>query len=115
MELAWWWCEGIPETVNSGRRAAWRQRRAGMNEAPGKEVAVASTVLLVEDEPKLRDLVRSYLERAGHAVLSTGSGAEAISLARSASPDLVILDLGLPDVPGEAVTRERRGRPDPRA
>ncbi len=69
---------------------------------------MAATVLLVEDERKLRDLVRSYLERAGFAVLSTGSGAEAISLARSAGPDLVVLDLGLPDVPGESVARELR-------
>ena len=69
---------------------------------------MAATVLLVEDERKLRDLVRSYLERAGFAVLSTGSGAEAIALAHSAGPDLVVLDLGLPDVPGESVARELR-------
>ena len=69
---------------------------------------MAVTVLLVEDERKLRDLVRSYLERAGFAVLSTGSGAEALTLASSASPDLVVLDLGLPDVPGETVARELR-------
>ncbi len=69
---------------------------------------MATTVLVVEDEQKLRELVRSYLERAGFAVLSTGSGAEAISLATSAQPDLVILDLGLPDVPGESVAREIR-------
>ncbi len=67
-----------------------------------------ATVLLVEDERKLRDLVRSYLERAGFAVLSTESGAEAITLAASAAPDLVVLDLGLPDVPGETVARELR-------
>ena len=67
---------------------------------------MAATVLLVEDERKLRELVRSYLERAGFTVLSTGSGAEAITLARSASPDIVVLDLGLPDVPGETVARE---------
>ncbi len=66
------------------------------------------TVLLVEDEGKLRELVRSYLERAGFTVLSTGSGAEAITLAVSAGPDLVVLDLGLPDVPGETVVRELR-------
>jgi DNA-binding response OmpR family regulator len=65
-------------------------------------------VLLVEDERKLRELVRSYLERAGLAVLSTSSGAEAITLAASAAPDLVVLDLGLPDVPGETVARELR-------
>ena len=69
---------------------------------------MAATVLLVEDERKLRDLVRSYLERAGFTVLSTGSGAEAITLAASASPDLVVLDLGLPDIPGEAVATELR-------
>ena len=69
---------------------------------------MAATVLLVEDERKLRELVRSYLERAGFTVLSTGSGAEAITVAASAAPDLVVLDLGLPDVPGETVARELR-------
>src|SRR5215467_12710136 len=69
---------------------------------------MAATVLLIEDERKLRDLVRSYLERAGFTVLSTGSGAEALSLAASASPDLVVLDLGLPDIPGETVARKLR-------
>jgi len=67
---------------------------------------MAATVLLVEDERKLRDLVRSYLERAGFSVLSTDSGAEAINVAATAKPDLVVLDLGLPDVPGEVVARE---------
>jgi DNA-binding response OmpR family regulator len=75
---------------------------------------MAATVLLVEDERKLRDLIRTYLERGGLTVLSTGSGAEAISLAASAAPDLVILDLGLPDVPGETVAAEvRTSRPVP--
>jgi DNA-binding response OmpR family regulator len=69
---------------------------------------MGATVLLVEDERKLRELVRSYLERAGFTVLSTESGAEAITMAASASPDLVVLDLGLPDVPGETVARELR-------
>jgi DNA-binding response OmpR family regulator len=69
---------------------------------------MAPTVLLVEDERKLRELVRSYLERGGFTVLSTGSGAEAITLAASSAPDLVVLDLGLPDVPGETVAGEVR-------
>jgi DNA-binding response OmpR family regulator len=69
---------------------------------------MVSTILLVEDERKLRELVRTYLEQAGFAVLSTGSGAEALSLAASAAPDLLVLDLGLPDVPGETVARELR-------
>jgi len=69
---------------------------------------MAATVLVVEDERKLRELVRSYLERAGFTVLSTGSGAEAITMAAAARPDLVVLDLGLPDIPGETVARELR-------
>jgi DNA-binding response OmpR family regulator len=67
-----------------------------------------ATVLVVEDERKLREFVRSYLERAGFTVLSTGSGAEAVTMAAEAGPDLVVLDLGLPDVPGETVARELR-------
>ena len=66
------------------------------------------TVMVVEDECKLRELVRSYLERAGLAVLSAGSGAEALSLARRSQIDLVVLDLGLPDIAGEEVARELR-------
>jgi DNA-binding response OmpR family regulator len=69
---------------------------------------MAATVLVVEDERKLRDFIRSYLENAGFTVLSTGSGAEAITMATTAAPDLVVLDLGLLDVPGETVARELR-------
>jgi DNA-binding response OmpR family regulator len=74
----------------------------------GGDLRMAATVLLVEDERKLRELVRSYLERGGFVVLSAGSGAEALSLAKSAEPDLVVLDLRLPDIPGETVARELR-------
>lgn len=66
------------------------------------------SVLVVEDETKIRDLLRSYLERDGFAVITTGSGAEAITLSQRLTPDLVVLDLGLPDIPGEEVARELR-------
>ena len=69
---------------------------------------MAQTILVVEDESKIRSLLRGYLERAGFSVLSTGSGAEALTLVTTAVPDLILLDLGLPDVPGEAVAREVR-------
>ncbi len=69
---------------------------------------MAATILVVEDEPKIRELLRSYFEREGFDVLSTGSGADAIGLAQTARPDLIILDLRLPDVPGEAVVSEIR-------
>jgi DNA-binding response OmpR family regulator len=66
------------------------------------------TVLIVEDERKLRDLLRSYFERDGLTVLSAGTGAEGLTLATTARPDLVVLDLGLPDIPGETVANEIR-------
>lgn len=69
---------------------------------------MAQTILVVEDETKIRSLLRGYLERAGFSVLTTGSGAEALTLVASARPDLIVLDLGLPDVPGETVAREVR-------
>ena len=70
------------------------------------------TVLVVEDEYKLRQLLRSYLEREGMVVYSTGSGAEAIEIGRRGGVGLVVLDLGLPDVPGEEVARELRKSSD---
>lgn len=68
------------------------------------------TILIVEDELKIRELLRGYFEREGFAVVTTGSGAEAITLAGSAAPDLILLDLRLPDVSGEAVAAEVRQR-----
>ncbi len=67
-----------------------------------------STVLVVEDDREIRDLLRRYLERAGHAVLTTGSGAEAVRLLTEGSTDLVVLDLGLPDVDGMEVLQVAR-------
>jgi DNA-binding response OmpR family regulator len=67
-----------------------------------------ATVLIVEDERKLRELLRFYLEREGLTVLTAATGAEALSLAASGEPDLVVLDLGLPDISGEEVARELR-------
>lgn len=69
---------------------------------------MANTILIIEDELKIRDLLRGYFERAGFAVLTTGSGAEGIALAGSADPDLIVLDLRLPDVAGETVAAEIR-------
>ncbi len=66
------------------------------------------TILVVDDEPKIVKLVRDYLERAGFAVRVAGNGKDALSQARSEKPDLVILDLGLPQMDGLDVTRALR-------
>ncbi|MDP9265699.1 MAG: response regulator transcription factor [Chloroflexota bacterium] len=66
------------------------------------------TVLVVEDEPEIARIARDYLERAGFAVRIASDGRSALSLARSVRPDLIVLDLGLPDIDGLDVTRSLR-------
>ena len=66
------------------------------------------TILVVDDEAKIVHLVRDYLEHAGFRVLVAASGKAALTLARSEKPDMVILDLGLPEMDGLDVTRTLR-------
>src|SRR5512143_901392 len=66
------------------------------------------TILVVDDEPKITQLVRDYLERAGFGVLIAHDGKKALSLAKTERPDAVILDLGLPQLDGLDFTREFR-------
>ncbi len=65
-------------------------------------------ILVVDDEPRIAEIVRDYLARAGFGVLTAGNGADALALARARSPDLIVLDLGLPKVDGMEVTRALR-------
>ena len=67
-----------------------------------------ATILVVDDERKIRDLVRSYLELEGYSVLVADSGERALESASRSDPDLVVLDLGLPDLSGEEVARTLR-------
>ena len=66
------------------------------------------TILVVEDEQRLRDLVRGYLEREGFSVLGATDGLTALDLARQHAPDLVVLDLMLPGLDGLEVCRRLR-------
>lgn len=65
-------------------------------------------VLVVDDEPAIRRFLRTSLSAHGYAVLDTASGREALSVVAAIRPDLVILDLGLPDLDGIAVTQRLR-------
>ncbi|HEX9561319.1 MAG TPA: response regulator transcription factor [Candidatus Dormibacteraeota bacterium] len=67
-----------------------------------------ATVLIVEDEVALSDLVRSHLEKEGHRVQQAFDGRQALAAADRARPDLVILDWMLPGLDGLAVCRELR-------
>ncbi len=66
------------------------------------------TILVVEDEPDIARIVRDYLEHAGFTVLQAGDGEMALRYVRSAKPDLMVLDLGLPGMDGLDVTRTVR-------
>ena len=68
----------------------------------------SATVLVVDDERKIRDLVRSYLEREGYSVFQADTGQQALETAARIGPDLVVLDLMLPDLAGEEVARSLR-------
>ncbi|NIZ46861.1 response regulator transcription factor [Entomospira nematocerorum] len=65
-------------------------------------------ILVVDDEPTARDVVRAYLEKEGYRVFTTDSGVEALLYFRNEVLDFVILDLMLPDVSGEDICREIR-------
>ncbi|MBN2083651.1 MAG: response regulator transcription factor [Anaerolineales bacterium] len=72
------------------------------------------TILVVDDERKITNLVRDYLVRAGFQVLTAADGREALDAARERKPDLLVIDLGLPDIDGLDVTRTlRRESPVP--
>lgn len=63
------------------------------------------TILVVDDEAKIVEVVKSYLENSGYRVACAGSGAQALQLFDACSPALMILDLMLPDMSGEDVCR----------
>ncbi|MDY6055260.1 response regulator transcription factor [Micrococcus sp.] len=68
----------------------------------------APRVLVVEDEPVLSGTVKTYLERAGMSASTCGDGLSALERIRTASPDVVVLDLGLPGLDGVEVCRRLR-------
>ena len=65
-------------------------------------------VLVVEDDPGIRNVLRTLLEAQRYRVVEAASGARAVIEARSHRPDLVIVDLGLPDCDGQTVVRDIR-------
>jgi DNA-binding response OmpR family regulator len=71
---------------------------------------VNERILIIDDDSVVRDIARSSLEREGYVVHTAPDGAEGLALAASRSPALIVLDLGLPDIEGEAILQEVRRR-----
>jgi len=67
-------------------------------------------VLVVDDEPDLVELIRYNLEQRGHSVVSAGDGRTALALAKSRQPDLVVLDVMMPELNGVEVAKRLRSQ-----
>jgi DNA-binding response OmpR family regulator len=72
-------------------------------------MAVATSVLVVDDEANIRELVSVYLTAAGYSVATASDGAAAVEAARADEPDLIVLDIGLPGMSGAEVCSAIRG------
>jgi DNA-binding response OmpR family regulator len=73
---------------------------------------MSQLILVVDDEPKIARLARDYLEKNGFRVITTADGQSALTIARREKPDLVILDLMLPNIDGREVCRILRRESD---
>lgn len=69
-------------------------------------------ILIIEDEPELVKILRSYLEKTGYSVVTASRGDQGLSIWEHQSPDLVLLDLNLPGMDGLDVAREIRRKTD---
>ena len=66
---------------------------------------MSQTILIVDDEAKLRQMIRVYLEQENYRVVEAGNGRDAIFVARETQPDLIILDLMMPEMNGSEFMR----------
>ncbi|MCD8511077.1 MAG: response regulator transcription factor [Bacillus sp. (in: Bacteria)] len=71
-------------------------------------VEMAITVFIVEDEPMIIEVLKAYLEKSGYEVESAQNGKEGLTRIKEWNPDFVILDLMLPDMPGEEICKQIR-------
>ncbi len=65
-------------------------------------------ILIVDDDPQIRDVLRIALKQAGHNVAEAGDGAEGLAKARNGKADLIVLDIGLPEMDGLELCRRLR-------
>ncbi|MDO5682010.1 MAG: response regulator transcription factor [Propionibacteriaceae bacterium] len=74
---------------------------------------MGATVLVVDDQPQIREVLKAYLEADGFTVAEAATGAAALAAVEAESPDMILLDVGLPDIDGVEVLRRVRALSDP--
>jgi len=89
-----------------------RPEAPAVGDLPCHLPAYQRTVLVVDDEPSIRRFLRHLLEQEGYDVLEAGSGKEALIRCERENPDLVLLDLRLPDMTGFEILSELKKRPE---
>jgi CheY-like chemotaxis protein len=68
-------------------------------------------ILIIEDHPDCRDLLKIVLSRSGYLVFQAGTGLEALERASATSPDVIVMDFGLPDVTGDKLILSLKADP----
>jgi peroxiredoxin/CheY-like chemotaxis protein len=100
--------------LSTNGKVLWHQLHAGRGDtlADGRSATgVNERFLIIDDEPSIHEVVRAYLERDGFIVYSAMDGREGLDLALTKRPQVVLLDLMLPDLSGERVALHRLRRP----
>jgi two-component system cell cycle response regulator DivK len=101
----------MPESARRGDAAGWVKRRLGENRAG----AMPKTVLIVEDNELNMKLFHDLLEAHGYKTVGTRNGIDALGLAHEHRPDLILMDIQLPEVSGLEVTKWLKDDPDLKA
>jgi two-component system, OmpR family, alkaline phosphatase synthesis response regulator PhoP len=76
------------------------------------QVTTRQSILVVDDDPFMRDLARVHLERAGYVVAVASGGAESVVKARSLAPALIVMDFSMPDLSGTDTLKKIRADPE---
>jgi len=101
----------LPAIETVGLRRGRRESRA-LTATPDEPRAVVDTVLVIDDDPAARDLVRRFLARQGIRVVGASNGREGLRLAALLAPTAIILDVMMPGMDGWAVLDSLKGNPE---
>src|SRR5580700_3497806 len=104
-------CAAIGSSAISMKEMLAR-RRPGCSRRPDGRARLAHRILVVDDDPHIRDVISFALEKAGMTTQTARDGGEALALFQRHPADMIILDVGMPDTDGLAVCREIRKSSD---